>query len=201
MHAHALQATPVALAGPRRHTITGSLSSLSAHQYFPTEASSNSTANNNNNSSSNNNGSNHNSSSNHNSNSNTAALVTLNALESLQDMPHADAVTEAHVVADVLPRPLSIGFSSLHGGRGIQPVAVTLDSSGYRHNGFRNEGLVLPSDAPPSPLVMAASSEYEAWRSRANSASHDDHEDAGMTLCFAVKLCCMLAYSCCCDCT
>jgi hypothetical protein len=98
-------------------------------------------------------------------------------------MPHADAVAEAHVVADVvtdvLPRPLSIGFSSLHGGRGIQPV-VTLDSSsGYRHDGFRNNGLVLPSDAPPSPLVVAASSEYEAWRSRANSATHDDHDDAG----------------------
>jgi hypothetical protein len=164
MHANTLQATPIALAGPRRHTITGSLSSLSAHQYFPTES------NNNNNSSS----------SNHNSNITAAAL---NALESLSDMPHADAVTEAHVVADViadvLPRPLSIGFSSLHGGRGIQPVLTVDSSSGYRHDGFRNNGLVLPTDAPPSPLVVAASSEYEAWRSRANSASHDDHEDAG----------------------
>eukprot|EP00953_Heterococcus_sp_UTEX-ZZ885_P020637 11539-Heterococcus_DN1.PRE.1 len=89
------EATPIALAGPRRHTITGSLSSLSAHQYFPTESS-----NNNNSSSS------HNSSSNHSSNITAAAL---NALESLGHMPHADAVTEAHVVADVitdvLPRP------------------------------------------------------------------------------------------------
>jgi hypothetical protein len=167
MCTHTLQATPIALAGPRRHTVTGSLSSLSAHQYFPTETSS-STANNNS------------SSSNHNSNITAAAL---NALESLSDMPHADAVTEAHVVADVitdvLPRPLSIGYSSLHGGRGIQPVLTLDSSSGYRHDGFRNNGLVLPTDAPPSPLVVAASSEYEAWRSRANSATHDDHEDAG----------------------